>query len=37
MSGWTVFAELDLSHRYWHFPLNADSQEGQSFVTPDDM
>lgn len=35
LHGATFFANLDLSHCYWQLPLAEDSQECQSFLTPD--
>ena len=35
VGGSNYFAKFDLSHGYWPLRLHADSQECQSFVTPD--
>jgi Reverse transcriptase (RNA-dependent DNA polymerase) len=35
LRGATCFASFDLSHGYWQLPLATESQEFQSFVTPD--
>jgi RNase H-like domain found in reverse transcriptase/Reverse transcriptase (RNA-dependent DNA polymerase)/Integrase core domain/Integrase zinc binding domain len=35
LKGSTCFATFDLSHGYWQLPLDPDSQECQSFITPD--
>ena len=35
LAGMEYFATVDLCHMYWQFPLEEDSQECQSFITPD--
>lgn len=35
LSSSAFFATFDLSHGYWQFPLAEESQECQSFITPD--
>jgi hypothetical protein len=35
LCGSTCFATFDLSHGYWQLPLAPESQECQSFITPD--
>jgi hypothetical protein len=35
LRGATCFASFDLSHGYWQLPLASESQECQSFITPD--
>ena len=35
LRGTTCFASFDLSHGYWQLPLATESQECQSFITPD--
>jgi len=35
LTGDTCFATMDLCHGYWQMPLDTDSQECQSFITPD--
>lgn len=36
-SGSTVYASVDFNHSYWKLPLHPDSQECQSFVTPENV
>lgn len=36
-AGSTVYASVDFTHSYWQLPLHKDSQECQSFVTPDNV
>jgi hypothetical protein len=35
--GSEVFATLDVCQGYWQIPLHKDSQDFQSFITPDDV
>ena len=35
LTGDTCFATMGLCHGYWQMPLDTDSQECQSFITPD--
>lgn len=34
-AGSTIYSTFDFSHSYWQLPLAAESQECQSFITPD--
>lgn len=36
-AGSSVYASVDFTHSYWQLPLHKDSQECQSFVTPDNV
>jgi len=37
LAGAKYFATFDFSHGYWQLPLHKDSQESQTFITPDGL